>query len=111
MSNLIKLENIIKSYVVGDQTIDVLKWIDLEINEWEFVSITGQSGSGKTTLMNIIWMLDNPTTWNYFFNSENVADITDDEQALIRRLWYQLRFHYWKNNFRSLDYQAFILYS
>lgn len=85
MPNLIKLENIKKSYIVGDQTIDVLKWIDLEINEWEFISITGQSGSWKSTLMNIIGMLDNPTSWNYYFNNENVADITDDEQALIRR--------------------------
>ncbi|MDD2516012.1 MAG: ABC transporter ATP-binding protein [Candidatus Gracilibacteria bacterium] len=85
MSNLIKLENIKKSYIVGDQTIDVLKGIDLEINEGEFISITGQSGSGKSTLMNIIGMLDNPTSGNYYFNNENVADITDDEQALIRR--------------------------
>ncbi|MDD3120226.1 MAG: ABC transporter ATP-binding protein [Candidatus Gracilibacteria bacterium] len=85
MPNLIKLENIKKSYIVGDQTIDVLKGIDLEINEGEFISITGQSGSGKSTLMNIIGMLDNPTSGNYYFNNENVADITDDEQALIRR--------------------------
>ncbi len=45
----------------------------------------GQSGSGKSTLMNIIDMLDNPTSGNYIFNGQEVSDLTDDDQALIRR--------------------------
>jgi putative ABC transport system ATP-binding protein len=45
----------------------------------------GQSGSGKSTLMNIIGMLDNPSTGVYFFNGNNVSELTDDDQALIRR--------------------------
>jgi putative ABC transport system ATP-binding protein len=45
----------------------------------------GQSGSGKSTLMNIIGMLDNPSTGAYFFNGNNVSELTDDDQALIRR--------------------------
>lgn len=90
MKNLIRLENIKKSYQLGDQTLEVLKWINLEINNWEFVSIMWQSGSWKSTLMNIIWMLDVPTTWKYFFNNQDVSDLDDDEQSLIRRksIWF-----------------------
>lgn len=90
MSPLIKLENITKTYNLWEQVIDVLKWINLEINSWEFVSIMWQSWSGKSTLMNIIWMLDNPTSGSYSFNDMDVSTITDDDQALIRRksIWF-----------------------
>lgn len=85
MKNLIQLNNIIKSYQLGNEELVVLKWISLEINSWEFVSIMWQSWSGKSTLMNIIWMLDNPTSWKYLFNSQDVSFLTDDDQAMIRR--------------------------
>lgn len=55
------------------------------MNKGEFVSIMGQSGSGKSTLMNIIGMLDNPSTGSYYFNGRDVSGLTDDDQALIRR--------------------------
>lgn len=55
------------------------------MNEGEFVSIMGQSGSGKSTLMNIIGMLDNPSTGSYIFNGRDISGLTDDDQALIRR--------------------------
>ena len=57
----------------------------MEILTGEFVSIMGQSGSGKSTLMNIIGMLDNPTSGKYFFNGQDVSHLTLDEQALVRR--------------------------
>lgn len=85
MPALIELKNITKSYQLGDQTLNVLKWIDLEINKGEFASIMWQSWSWKSTLMNIIGMLDNPTNWTYKFNQSDVSTITDDDQALIRR--------------------------
>lgn len=90
MKNLIKIENIIKSYQLWSEELVVLKWISLDINEWEFVSIMWQSWSGKSTLMNIIGMLDNPTKWKYFFNWEDVSWLTDDDQAMIRRqnIWF-----------------------
>jgi len=90
MENLIKIKDIIKSYQLGSEELVVLKWISLDINKWEFVSIMWQSWSGKSTLMNIIWMLDNPTSWQYFFNWEDVSWLTDDDQAMIRRqnIWF-----------------------
>lgn len=90
MNNLITIKNLTKKYKLWWVDFEVLKWINLEINKWEFVSIMWQSGSGKSTLMNIIGMLDIPTTWEYFFDSKNVSEISEDEQALIRRenLWF-----------------------
>ena len=65
MKKLIELKNINKSYRNGDQELQVLKDISLEVDEGEFVAIMGPSGSGKSTLMNIIGMLYRPTTGEY----------------------------------------------
>lgn len=81
---LLELKDICKSYFIWEQEIPVLKGINLWIEEWEFVSIMWHSGSGKSTLMNTIWMLDTPTSGDYFFDGKNVAKLSDDEQADIR---------------------------
>ena len=65
MTKLIELKNINKSYKNGDQTLQVLKDIHLEVEEGEFLAIMGPSGSGKSTLMNIIGLLDRPTSGEY----------------------------------------------
>ena len=77
MKKLIELKNINKSYRNGDQELQVLKDISLEVEEGEFVAIMGPSGSGKSTLMNIIGMLDRPTTGEYQLGSEEVAKLGD----------------------------------
>ncbi len=59
---MLKLKNITKYYVSGDETVKALKGIDIEFRENEFVSILGQSGCGKTTLLNIIGGLDQYTS-------------------------------------------------
>ena len=66
MKKLIDLRNINKTYRNGDQELKVLKNINLTVEEGEFVAIMGPSGSGKSTLMNIIGMLDRPSTGEYF---------------------------------------------
>lgn len=85
MESLIKLENIKKTYFIWWEYYNVLKWINLDINKWEFVSIMWESWSWKTTLMNIIWMLDVPTSGNYYFNAQDVSKVDDDDQAILRR--------------------------
>ncbi len=88
---LIKLHRIIKDYHLGETTtVNVLKWIDLEIEKWEFVSIMGHSWSGKSTLMNIIWLLDTTTTWTYLFEDTDVSHLSSDEHAEIR--WQKIGF-------------------
>ena len=66
MTKLIELKGINKTYKNGDQELRVLKDIDLEVEEGEFVAIMGPSGSGKSTLMNVIGLLDRPTSGEYF---------------------------------------------
>ena len=84
MKKLIDLRNINKTYRNGDQELKVLKNINLTVEEGEFVAIMGPSGSGKSTLMNIIGMLDRPTTGEYFLGNEDVANLGDKKLAKVR---------------------------
>ena len=84
MKKLIDLRNINKTYRNGDQELKVLKNINLTVEEGEFVAIMGPSGSGKATLMNIIGMLDRPSTGEYFLENEDVANLGDKKLAKVR---------------------------
>ncbi|QIM45541.1 ATP-binding cassette domain-containing protein [Streptococcus ruminicola] len=81
---LIQLSNIVKSYRNGDQELNVLKGIDLTVYEGEFVAIMGPSGSGKSTLMNIIGLLDRPTSGDYSLNGTQVEELKEKELAKVR---------------------------
>lgn len=81
---LIQLNNIIKSYQNGDQELNVLKGIDLTVYEGEFLTIMGPSGSGKSTLMNIIGLLDRPTSGDYSLNGKQVEELKEKELARVR---------------------------
>ena len=81
---LIKLENIRKSYPLGDGMLEILIGISLEINQGEFVAIMGPSGSGKSTLMNILGCLDKPTAGKYFLEGKEVGNLDSDDLATIR---------------------------
>ncbi len=81
---MIRLEGIYKNYKQGKTEVKVLKGIDLEVREGEYVAVMGPSGSGKSTLMNIIGALDRPTAGRYFLDGEDVSTLEDDELAMIR---------------------------
>lgn len=89
---IIKMNEIKKSYFLANQDeIPVLKWVDLEIKSWEFVSLMWESGSWKSTLLNIIWFLHHSTWWDYIFEWENVSDFKDDDiLSYIRnkKIWF-----------------------
>ncbi|MBC7714546.1 MAG: ABC transporter permease [Rhizobacter sp.] len=82
---MIELKNITKTFQMGVERVEVLKGINLTIERGDFVAIMGPSGSGKSTLMNILGMLDIPTTGSYELNNIEVASMTEDELAIIRR--------------------------
>lgn len=81
---LIKIENVVKTYTMGDVTFNALDGVSLDIYEKEFVSIVGPSGSGKSTFMNMLGCLDVPTSGTYCIRGENVSDMTEDELAVLR---------------------------
>ncbi|WP_312220830.1 ABC transporter ATP-binding protein [Streptococcus parasuis] len=83
-NQLIKLTNINKSYRNGDQELRVLKDIDLEVEEGEFLAIMGPSGSGKSTLMNIIGLLDRSSSGNYWLEGKEVSQLSEKKLASVR---------------------------
>jgi putative ABC transport system ATP-binding protein len=81
---LIQITNIKRDFILGNEIVNVLKGIDLEINKGEYVALMGPSGSGKSTLMNLLGCLDTPTSGNYILNGKDVSKMHDDELAEIR---------------------------
>ncbi len=81
---LIKLEDIYKTYHLGELDVPVLKGITLDILRGELVSLMGASGSGKTTLMNLLGCLDRPSSGQYWLDGEEVSQLSGDARALVR---------------------------
>ncbi len=81
---IIDIKDITRDFQLGNETVNVLKGIDLLINKGEYVALMGPSGSGKSTLMNILGCLDTPTSGSYILNGKQVSEMHDDELAEIR---------------------------
>lgn len=81
---MIKLENIKKSYQTAKTVYHALKGINLTIEKGELIAIMGSSGAGKSTLMNIIGLLDQPSSGAYYLDGNDVSTLTDDERSIIR---------------------------
>jgi len=82
---MIEIRDIVKKYFIGEPNeLTVLKRLNIDIKEGEFVSIVGQSGSGKSTLMNILGALDRPTSGEYSLDNIPLAGMTDNQLSDIR---------------------------
>lgn len=81
---LIDIRDITKVYVMGEENVQALAGVSLEVERGEYVAIMGPSGSGKSTLMNLIGCLDTPSSGSYVLNGREVARMSDDELAAIR---------------------------
>jgi len=82
---VISLKNITKSFKLGDNEIEILHGINLEIKKGEFIAIIGQSGSGKSTLMNILGCLDSPSGGQYLLDGKDISKFDSDSLAKLRR--------------------------
>ncbi|MDQ2091053.1 ABC transporter ATP-binding protein [Marimonas arenosa] len=85
MPPLIRLEDITRIYGTGEAEVRALDGVSFDIAAGEFLAIMGPSGSGKSTAMNVVGCLDRPTSGHYFFNGVDVAGLTRDQRALLRR--------------------------
>ncbi len=84
MEEVIRLENVCKSFIMGKVEVNALKGIDLSIGEGEFVAIMGASGSGKTTLLNQIGLLDTPTRGELYIDRVNTTKLDEDKLCEFR---------------------------
>ncbi|WP_413309769.1 ABC transporter ATP-binding protein [Bacillus sp. 1P10SD] len=81
---MLDMNQITKTYVMGEEEQVVLNHISLTVNKGDFVAILGPSGSGKSTLMNLIGCLDSPTSGDYFLSNQKVDELDESELAAIR---------------------------
>jgi len=83
--SIIELEDVVKRYESGAETVEALKGVDFQANRGEMVTIVGPSGSGKSTMLNMIGLLDSPTEGIVSLDGRNVTDLTEDERTEERR--------------------------
>jgi putative ABC transport system ATP-binding protein len=81
---VVRVESVSKSYMLGNQLVEALRSVDLEVDSGEFVAIAGPSGSGKTTLLNLIGCIDTPTSGAIFIDGHRVSQQSPDELADLR---------------------------
>jgi len=82
--SLIKLEDVYKTYHLGEVDVPVLRGVSLSIGRGELIALVGASGSGKSTLMNILGCLDRPTSGKYWLDGQEISSFSPDQRALIR---------------------------
>jgi|SRR5271170_2111821 len=82
--NIIRLEKLSKTYLVGELELPVLKGVTLNVRRGEMVALMGASGSGKTTLMNILGCLDQPTSGRYWLDGEEISKLSSKQRAVLR---------------------------
>ncbi len=84
MNTIINIQNLVKTYFMGKQSVQVLKGLNLDIMKNDYVALMGPSGSGKSTLMNILGCLDSPTGGKYILNGKDVSKMPDNDLAEVR---------------------------
>ena len=84
MIPVISIRKLTKTYQMGETAVHALRFVTLDIEPREFVTVVGPSGSGKSTLMHILGCLDQPTSGEYFLDGKDVAHLSDDEISSVR---------------------------
>ena len=84
MENVVSLQNVVRTYIMGDNEVKALRGVSFDIEQGEFVSIMGPSGSGKSTCMNMIGCLDRPTSGSVKINGRETAKMNEKELSVLR---------------------------
>jgi putative ABC transport system ATP-binding protein len=82
--NIIRTENLTRSYIVGDSTVKALRGVNINVDTGEFVALMGPSGSGKSTMMHLLGCLDTPTAGRYLLEERDISTLSKDERARVR---------------------------
>ncbi|MCL2720004.1 MAG: ABC transporter ATP-binding protein [Treponema sp.] len=103
--NNIKIVNIVKNYISGNETLHILKGINFEIEEGKTAAISGQSGSGKSTLLNIIGGLDRCDDGNVFIGRDEITTLNEKDISVYRskKIGFIFQFHYLLKDFTALE--------
>lgn len=101
---VLELKNICKNYSTKNETLEIIKDLNLSIQEGEFISILGQSGSGKTTLLNLIGLLDSPTSGQIFIDGEEISvQSSNIDSVRNKTIGFVFQFHYLLPEFTALE--------
>src|SRR5574342_1267075 len=102
---MITVTDLHKSFPMGDQTLPVLKGINLNIARGELIAVVGASGAGKSTLLHILGLLDRPTKGTVQFNGQNLFELSEMAQAEFRnrRIGFVFQFHHLLPEFTALE--------
>ena len=105
MNNILELSNVAKTYYLKNETIKVLKGVDLKVKKGSFVVVFGPSGCGKSTLLNIIGSLDRPTSGNVLFDNIDLFSYGDNKLSEIRnrKIGFVFQFHHLLAEFSCLE--------
>ncbi|GHU19685.1 lipoprotein-releasing system ATP-binding protein LolD [Spirochaetia bacterium] len=102
---LVRIENIVKNYISGTETLHILKGVSLNISRGETVAVTGQSGSGKSTLLNILGGLDRTDSGSVTVGDTEITGLSESALSAYRsrRVGFIFQFHYLLKDFTALE--------
>ncbi|MGB3340237.1 MAG: ABC transporter ATP-binding protein [bacterium] len=105
MSSILRLKDIVKTYFLKNETIEVLKDVNLDVAQGRFIVIVGPSGSGKSTLLNIMGSLDRPTSGTVILDDVDISSRADVELSAMRnkKLGFVFQFHHLLGEFTCLE--------
>src|SRR6185312_10334961 len=84
MSNIVSLKNVVKTYQLGETTVEALRGLNFEIKKGEFTALIGQSGSGKSTLLNLVGCIDHPNKGEVYFENQNITELSESKRSELR---------------------------
>lgn len=105
MNKILEIKDLNKSYKEKKSELEIIKDLNWEVNEGDFIAVLGKSGSGKSTFLNLVGILDKADSGDIFIEGQNIKDLNDKERDIIRNkfLGFVFQFHYLLPEFTALE--------